>query len=90
MAQGGNSRSPSLIDSALYFWLGASADAETGSSSLRSPEPLRVSAHTGNDPARVPPCHIVIDCEHDWRSWNPFGNHYASGEWCPKCGEHRP
>lgn len=35
-----------------YFWLGASADAETGSSSLRSPEALRASAHSGDDPAR--------------------------------------
>ena len=38
----------------LFFWLGAEADlgASSGSSSLRSPEPVPVSAHSGDDPAR--------------------------------------
>jgi hypothetical protein len=44
-----------------YFWLGASADAETGSSSLRSPEPLQVSAHTGDDPARYAVAKRVVE-----------------------------
>jgi hypothetical protein len=61
-----------MAGESLFFWLGASAEeAETGSSSLRSPEPLRVSAHAGNDPARGGPLDRCYNCgfyhaEHDY------------------------